>query len=72
MKRDWLIRKSGYFYRPDRSGYTQEVVAAGLYTEAEAKRAARIEDSISALHVSEFRNEIEHARDLIRRFNGLI
>lgn len=72
MKRDWLIRKSGYFYRPDFSGYTQEVVAAGLYTEAEAKRESQIEDTISALHVSEFRSEIENVRDLVRRFNGLI
>lgn len=54
MERDWLIRKSGYFYRPDRCGYTQEVSAAGRYTRAEAEAEARVEASITAHHVSEF------------------
>lgn len=35
--RDWLIRKRGYYYRPNRAGYTDSVVEAGRYTEAEAK-----------------------------------
>jgi len=51
--RDWVIRKNGYFYRANRSGYTQEIVAAGLYTEAEAKAEARIE-GITAHRASEF------------------
>ena len=55
MQTDWLIRKSGYFYRPNRAGYTAHVERAGRYTEAEAKAEARVEpEKISAHHVSEF------------------
>lgn len=51
----WVIRKSGYFYRPNRSGYTQEISAAGHYTEHEAKAEATVEPSkISAHPLSEF------------------
>jgi hypothetical protein len=53
--RDWVIRKNGYFYRPGRCGYTQEICAAGRYTEAEAKAEARVEKSISAHLATEFR-----------------
>lgn len=44
--REWLIRKRGYYYRPDRAGYTASVFEAGRYTEAEAKAEAAIEPSI--------------------------
>ena len=55
MTRDWVIRKAGYFYRPNRSGYTAEISAAGRYTEAEAKAEASIEPwSMSAHPASEF------------------
>jgi hypothetical protein len=51
--REWLIRKRGYYYRPDRAGYTSSVDEAGRYTEAEAKAEAAIEPSImSAVHQS--------------------
>lgn len=43
--REWLIRKRGYYYRPDRAGYTPSVFEAGRYTEAEAKAEATIEPS---------------------------
>jgi hypothetical protein len=47
----WLIVKRGYFYRPNRSGYTQSKARAGRYTEAEARREAEIEPaSMSAVH----------------------
>lgn len=39
----WLIKKGGYYYRPNRSGYTREVSAAGRYTRVEADREAAIE-----------------------------
>jgi hypothetical protein len=53
--KDWVIRKNGYFYRPNRSGYTHEICAAGRYTEAEAKAEAAIEPwCISAHLASEF------------------
>lgn len=55
MSTDWVIRKAGYFYRPNRAGYTQEISAAGLYTEAEAKAEAAIEPwHMSAHPASEF------------------
>ncbi|MBS7669375.1 hypothetical protein [Croceicoccus gelatinilyticus] len=34
----YLIRKAGYYYRPNSQGYTTEISAAGLYTLAEAER----------------------------------
>lgn len=36
-KAEWLIVKRGYFYRPNRQGYTSSVQEAGRYTYAEAK-----------------------------------
>jgi len=51
--REWLIRKRGYYYRPDRAGYTASVDEAGRYTEREAKAEATIEPRImSAVHQS--------------------
>lgn len=52
--RHWLIRKDGYFYRPNRCGYTMEKAAAGRYTKAEADREAAIEPhNFTVLHESE-------------------
>lgn len=66
----WVIRKSGYFYRPNRSGYTTDIIAAGIFTEKEAKAEASIEpDSMSAHPVSEYRDQIKEAKYLISRFN---
>lgn len=53
-RHEWLIRKNGYFYRPNRSGYTMEKVAAGRYTKAEADAEASIEpENFKVLHESE-------------------
>lgn len=38
-----LVKKDGYYYRPNRSGYTTRVSEAGLYTKEEAEREAAIE-----------------------------
>ena len=55
MIEPWVIRKSGYFYRPNRCGYTQEVHAAGHYTRDEAEAEARVEpETMSAHPLSEF------------------
>lgn len=68
-RREWLILKGGYFYRPDRSGYTRDVIAAGLYTEAEAKAEAAIEpDCMSAVHAMAFAAPIRAGRALLARF----
>lgn len=64
-ERDWVIQKRGYFYRANRSGYTREIIAAGFYTEAEARREARIEPgTMSAHHLSEFMDEWPTTRRL--------
>lgn len=42
-ERVFLIEKSGYYYRANRSGYTQELYAAGRYTLDEAEKEALIE-----------------------------
>lgn len=39
----WLIRKGGYFYRPNCQGYTTSKAEACRYTEAEAKSEASVE-----------------------------
>lgn len=49
-ERTWVIRKRGYFYRPNRSGYTANIHEAGLYTEQEAKAEARIEPRCMSAH----------------------
>lgn len=55
QKRDWVIRKGGYFYRPNCSGYTTDIGEAGRYTEKKARAEAAVEpDNIRAAHESEF------------------
>lgn len=71
MSREWFIRKSGAFYRPNRAGYTYWAVQAGLYTEDEAKTEARVEDTITAHHASEWADEIAKARADVERFDFL-
>lgn len=49
--REYLIRKDGYYYRPNCSGYTTSKFEAGRYTKAEAERAAAVEPwHMSAIH----------------------
>lgn len=53
-KREWLIKKGGYFYREKWCGYTTEKHAAGRYTEAEARREASCEPwHMLAIHQDE-------------------
>lgn len=47
---NWVIRKRGYFYRPDRAGYTASIAQAGRYTEQEAKAEAAIEPWCMSAH----------------------
>lgn len=51
---EWLIRKNGYYYRPNKRGYTSSVFEAGRYTEDDAKNEAAVEpDTMTAIHISE-------------------
>lgn len=53
--KDWVIRKSGYFYRPNRCGYTASIFEAGRYTQAEAQaEVAHEPNCMSAWRASEF------------------
>ncbi|TPN03847.1 hypothetical protein FJ973_29845 [Mesorhizobium sp. B2-1-3] len=48
---EWLIRKDGYFYRPNKSGYTTVKSEAGRYTELDARLEAEIEPwHMAAIH----------------------
>lgn len=49
--REWLIRKDGYFYRPNCAGYTTSKFEAGRYTKSEAEREAAVEPwHMKAIH----------------------
>lgn len=49
---EWVIRKRGYFYRPKRSGYTEDINEAGRYTEQEARAEAANEPAIVSAHLA--------------------
>ncbi len=58
----WLIRKRGFYYRPNRAGYTSSAAEAGRYTEAEAKAEAAIEPAImQAIPLSQAMDEVAHS-----------
>ena len=46
-------RKDGYWYRPNRQGYTTVKAEAGRYTESEAKAEASIEPGMSAIRADD-------------------
>ncbi len=49
--REYLIRKDGYFYRPNSRGYTTSKFEAGRYTKADAEAEAAVEPwHMSAVH----------------------
>lgn len=57
-RREWLIRKDGYFYRPNCQGYTTRKIEAGRYTKEKAEAEAAIEPwHMSAVHQDEVPDE---------------
>ncbi|KFB11082.1 hypothetical protein [Nitratireductor basaltis] len=51
MKAEYLIRKGGYYYRPNSLGYTTKKSEAGRYTKEEAEREASVEPwRMQAIH----------------------
>lgn len=45
----WLIMKRGYFYRPNKQGYTTSKTEAGRYSEVEAMAEAAVGDGITII-----------------------
>lgn len=57
-RREWLIRKDGYFYRPNCQGYTTRKIEAGRYTKAKAEAEASVEPwHMSAVHQDDIPDE---------------
>ncbi len=52
--RTWVVRKNGMFYRPLAQGYTNSILEAGMWTEAEAKALCVDREGVSACPASEF------------------
>lgn len=56
----YLVKKDGYFYRPNAQGYTQFKFDAGRYTKAEAEAHAAVEPwHMSAVHEDDVPDERE-------------
>lgn len=56
---DWVVRKGGYFYRPNAAGYTSDILQAGFYDERSAKAHAHDCEGVTAHPVSEFSTIID-------------
>ena len=52
--RNHFIRKNGYFYRPDRAGYTAHPFEAGRYTRADALKEQEGVEGATAVPVREW------------------
>ena len=63
----YLIKKGGYYYRPESSGYTERLAYAGLFDEDYALNHAKTCDGVSAIPVSEINkdaiNELKHTTE---------
>jgi hypothetical protein len=56
--KEYLIRKDGYFYRPNCQGYTTRKIEAGRYTKAKAEAEAAVEPwHMSAVHQDDVPDE---------------
>ena len=55
----WVIRRNGMFYRPNYSGYTKDIVYAGLYDERSAKSRVDPGAGVTAHPASEFKADID-------------
>jgi len=70
----WLIKKDNYFYRPDCSGYTRYVFAAGRYTEQFAKSLETRSDashSIRAIRLTDIKlSEMDEADRYVHKLTS--
>lgn len=56
-----VIRKRGYFYRPEWKGYTEDVNEAGRYDRAVAERHAAQTEGVTVHEVTEFMHAVGQA-----------
>lgn len=49
-----VIRKGGYFYRPDWCGYTSSILEAGYYDRAEAEKQASEVEGVTVHDIASF------------------
>jgi hypothetical protein len=49
-----VIRKNGYFYRPEWRGYTSSICEAGCYDRGVTKRHAAKSEGVTVHEVTEF------------------
>lgn len=49
-----LIRKRGYFYRPEWAGYTEDINEAGRYERAVAERHAAKTEGVTVYDFNDF------------------
>jgi hypothetical protein len=54
MSRDYVIRKRGYFYRPEAQGYCADVRDAGRWTYEDAIAYQKGVDGVTVHHLREF------------------
>lgn len=71
LDESWVVlhRPSGTWWRANRSGYTSELMAAGVYTREEAEECARMRSPI--LHEDGEREYEERAMSLRSALKGL-
>ena len=54
-KREWVLMKRGYFYRPKAAGYTSNICEAGRWTEGEAREHVYpFDEPVTMHHISKF------------------
>lgn len=76
--REWLIRKDGYFYRPNCQGYTTSKFEAGRYTREKAEAEASVEPwHMKAVHQDEWPDDapsitVRELRDALIAADGLL
>jgi hypothetical protein len=62
-----VIRKNGYFYRPEWCGYTASIEEAGRYDQAVAERHAANTEGVTVHQISEFSEALAPALERARR-----
>lgn len=61
MDEKWLIKKRGFWYRPNACGYTKDITHAGLFEREKAQRLANV-DGITIHRLGEIITEIDARR----------